>query len=169
MIAFQATITDYMAKNVARASKATSDILAFEVARTELEDDLNVLGNYINSVANGDPMTCNASGFPTYTTGHAPDPTPPAAPSDLRLRQGDLSGTCIVRYKPDRARSMNLVQTCTSDPNVEANWQDAGFFGGGKAVLSGIVPGTTLWVRVQTAGLKGVMGAWSDPAKIMVV
>jgi hypothetical protein len=48
MVAFQATITDYMAKNVARASKATADILAFAVARHELEDDLNVLGNYIN-------------------------------------------------------------------------------------------------------------------------
>lgn len=169
MVAFQATITDYMAKNVARASKATSDILAFAVARHELEDDLNVLGNYINSVANGDPMTCDASGFPTYTTGNAPDPTPPAAPTDLRLRQGDLSGSVIARWKADRARSMNQVYTCIGDPNVEANWKEAGLFGGGKAVLSGIVPGTTLWVRVRTAGIKGVMGAWSDPAKIMVV
>jgi hypothetical protein len=74
-----------------------------------------------------------------------------------------------VRYKPDRARSMNQIQTCTGDRNVEANWRDAGFFGGGKAVLSGIVPGTTLWVRVRTAGIKGFMGAWSAPAKIMVV
>jgi hypothetical protein len=36
-------------------------------------------------------------------------------------------------------------------------------------VISGITPGTVLWIRVRTAGLKGVMGAWSDPAKIMVV
>ncbi len=64
---------------------------------------------------------------------------------------------------------MNQVYTCIGDPNVEANWKEAGLFGGGKAVLSGIVPGTTLWVRVRTAGIKGVMGAWSDPAKIMVV
>jgi hypothetical protein len=35
--------------------------------------------------------------------------------------------------------------------------------------VSGIVPGTTVWVRVRTTGLKGVMGAWSDPAKIIVV
>jgi hypothetical protein len=26
-----------------------------------------------------------------------------------------------------------------------------------------------IWVRVRTVGLKGVMGAWSDPAKLMVV
>jgi hypothetical protein len=64
MVAFQATITDYDAKNLARASKATSDILAFEVARHGLEDDLNVLGNYINSVANGDPVLCDARRLP---------------------------------------------------------------------------------------------------------
>jgi hypothetical protein len=75
-----------MAKNVARGSKATADILAFAVARHELEDDLDILGNYGNSVANRDPVLSDASGFPTYTTGHAPDSTPPAAPTDLRLR-----------------------------------------------------------------------------------
>ena len=53
--------------------------------------------------------------------------------------------------------------------SVAANWQHAGMFSGGKATVSGIVPGTTVWVRVRTAGLKGVMGAWSDPAKIIVV
>ena len=34
-------------------------------------------------------------------------------------------------------------------------------------VLSFLV--SKLGMRVRTAGLKGVMGAWSDPAKIMVV
>jgi hypothetical protein len=61
------------------------------------------------------------------------------------------------------------VQKCLGDPNVEANWIHAGMFNGGKAILSGIAPGTSVWVRIRTAGLKGVMGAWSDPAKLMVV
>ena len=87
---------------------------------------------------------------------------------DVRLRQGDLSGSFVARYKPARAASMNQVQTCTGNPNVEANWRDAGMFSGGKATISGITPGTVLWVRVRTVGLKGLMGAGSDPAKIMV-
>ncbi len=45
----------------------------------------------------------------------------------------------------------------------------AGLFSGGTALLTGFTPGTTVWVRVRTAGIKGVMGAWSDPAKIMVI
>ena len=63
---------------------------------------------------------------------------------------------------------MNEVQTTTGDPNAAAGWQHAGMFSGGKATVSGISPGITVWVRIRTAGLKGVMGAWSDPAKIMV-
>ena len=54
-------------------------------------------------------------------------------------------------------------------PHRRVNWQHAGMFSSGKATVSGIAPGTTVWVRVRTAGLKGVMGEWSDPAKIIVV
>jgi hypothetical protein len=39
----------------------------------------------------------------------------------------------------------------------------------GKANLGGFTPGTVIWVRVRTVGLKGVMGAWSGPAKLIVV
>jgi hypothetical protein len=61
---------------------------------------------------------------------------------------------------------MNQVQSCIGDPNVEANWKDAGMFSGGKATISGIAPGATVRVRVRTAGPKS---AWSDPAKIIVI
>jgi hypothetical protein len=47
--------------------------------------------------------------------------------------------------------------------------KQAGMFSGGKALLGGITPGTVVWVRIRTAGIKGVMGAWSDPARLMVV
>ena len=79
-----------------------------------------------------------------------------------------MSGSLIARYKPSRPKRMNVIQTCLADPNVEPNWKMAGMFSGGKATLSGFTPGTNVWVRVCTAGLKGVMGAWSDPAKLMV-
>ena len=38
-----------------------------------------------------------------------------------------------------------------------------------ERVLTGLTPGLLLWVRVRTVGLKGVMGAWSDPAQIRVL
>ncbi len=148
---------------------ATADALAFAVSRAELEEHLSDVGGYVNIVANGDAVIVDKSGVPSYETARVIDTSAPAAPTDVRLRQGDLSGSAVARYKPQRPRSVNQVQTCIGDPNVEANWNDAGIFTGGKATISGITPGTVLWFRVRTVGLKGVLGAWSDPAKIMVV
>ena len=86
-----------------------------------------------------------------------------------RLRAGDLSGEIVARYRLARENSMNEVQKCTGDPAVEANWQHAGMFRGGKATIGSLTPGALVWIRVRTCGLKGVMGAWSDPAQIRVV
>ena len=32
-----------------------------------------------------------------------------------------------------------------------------------------VTPGALVWIRVRTCGLKGVMGAWRDPAQVRVV
>ena len=61
------------------------------------------------------------------------------------------------------------VQANTGDPNNEADWQTKGIFKGGRAELDGFTPGTLVWVRVRSVGLKGVMGVWSDPAQIRVM
>jgi hypothetical protein len=170
MAAFQGVIDPFEAALQKKASKATADIIAFNVARNDLETALFKLGNYVNTTADGDPSIVVKSGFPSYeTTPRTADTTPPAAPQNLAVRQGDLSGTLVARYQPDRPRSINDVQTNTGDPNKESDWKPAGMFSGGKANLAGFTPGTVVWVRVRTVGLKGVMGAWSDPAKIMVV
>jgi len=169
MAALQALMDDFSTKLAAKASRATADLIAFNIARTELDGALSALGGYVNFVARGDPTIVGLSGFPSYSTARTPAPATPAAPADLRLLHGTLSGQFIARYRPDRSPSMNEVQTCTGDPNVEANWSHAGTFSGGKATVGGIAPGTTVWVRVRTCGNKGVMGAWSDPAKIVVV
>ena len=162
MAAFQGLITTFDQKLAAKASRATADTIAFNIARHNLEGALADLGGYVNAVAKGDATLVAASGFPSFDTTRT-------APGNVVLQPGDLSGSFVARYHPDRQRSMNEVQTCTGESTVAANWQHAGMFSGGKATVSGIVPGTTVWVRVRTAGLKGVMGEWSDPAKIIVV
>ena len=169
MATLQTQITAYDTKLIARASNAKTDIIAFNEARDTLEETLGVLGNYVNGIAKGDSVLVDKSGFPSYTTARTPDLSPPAAPTDLRLRQGDLSGSIVARYKPDRPSSTNEVQVSTGDPNNEASWATKGIFQGGRAELDGFTPGGLLWVRVRTVGLKGVMGAWSDPAQIRVL
>ena len=169
MAALQTLITTYDAKLVARASNASADVLALNTAREELDEALRVLGHYVNGVAKGDATIVNQSGFPAYTTARTPDTTPPAAQQNLKLTQGELPGSLVARYKPDRKNSTNEVQTNTGDPNTESAWQTKGIFQGGKAELTGYTPGSLVWVRVRTVGLKGVMGTWSDPAQIRVI
>ncbi len=74
----------------------------------------------------------------------------------------------MARYRPARTPSMNEVQTCIGDPTVESNWKSYGMFNGGKAVLDGFTPATTLYLRVRTSGLRGIVGDWSDAVKIIV-
>jgi hypothetical protein len=169
MAELQALVTDYDAKLVARASNATTDVLALNECREALEEMLGVLGNYVNGEAKGDAMVVEKSGFPSYETSRTADTSPPAAPTNLRLKQGDLSGSLVARYKPERSASTNEVQITTGDPNDEASWQTKGIYRGGRAEMDGFTPGTVVWVRVRSVGLKGVMGAWSDPAQIRVL
>lgn len=169
MAALLTLITTYDEKLVARTSRATADVIAFNEAREELESQLGVLGGYVNTVAKGDPVIVEKSGFPFYTTGVTPDTSPPEAPTDLKLRHGDVSGTVVARYKPRREPSTNEVQINSGDPNDEASWHTKGIFQRGRAELTGLTPGMVVWVRVRTVGLKGIMGAWSDPAQIRVV
>lgn len=169
MAAFQTQVASYDAKLIARASGAKSDTVAFNAARALLETTLGALGNYVNAIALGDATAVDHSGFPSYTTGGSPDLSAPAAPADLRLRHGDVSGSLVARYKPARPVSTNEVQTTNADPNGEANWHPAGMFQGGRADLDGFTPGAVVWVRVRTVGLKGVMGDWCDPAHLRVM
>ena len=168
MAALQGLITTYSQKLVARASRASADVLAFNLARHDLEVALGELGGYVNLVARGDAMLVTESGFPSYGGTSAPLSAIPAAPTDLRLRNGDLPGCIVARCKPDRANSMNVAQTNSGDPNSEAGWKPAMTFSGGKVIISGLTVGSIVWVRITTVGAGGVIGAWSDPAKIVV-
>ncbi len=169
MTAFQTLITAHTQAQAAKASRAKADFIAANAARDTLEVAMGELGTYVNTVAKGDPAVVVLSGCPSYETTHAADPSPPAAPANVRVVHGDVDGSVRIRYKPDRPSSTNEVQTNAGDPNNEAGWHHAGIFQGGKAVLTGLTPGTCVWIRVRTTGLKGVMGAWSDPAEIRVV
>lgn len=169
MADLQTLVTGYTEALADRGSNATEDVIAAREARAALEEALATLGHYVNGKAKGDAMMVEQSGFPSYTTGVVADTAPPAAPTDLRLRQGALSGSLVARYKPHRRPSTNEVQVNTGDPNLESAWQTRGMFQSGRAELDGFTPGTVVWVRVRTVGLKGVMGSWSDPAQIRVL
>ena len=169
MATLQTKIATYNTTLAAKGNRGKTDMMAFAAARSALEEALHELGMYVNLKAKGDPDIVAKSGFPSYDSARTPDPTPPAAPTNLRLKKGSLSGSIALQCVPDRTSSTNQAQYTTGDPNVESNWQDKGFFTGQKGEFSGFTPGTCVWIRVRTMGLKGIWGDWSDPAEIMVV
>ena len=168
MPALAALLTGYHTKLAARASRDAGAVIAFNTARNDLEAALGRLGNYVNDKAQGDAAIVEESGFPSYNTARPALAGPPAAPTNLRVRQGDMSGSFLARYQSQRQPSTNEVQVNTGNPNTEADWLTKGIFKGQSAEITGLTPGTRVWVRVRTVGLKGVMGDWSDAAEIMV-
>ena len=164
-----AHIDDYDAKLAAKADRSKNATVLFNAARALLEDDLSKLGNHVNNVANGDPVIVAESGFPSYDTDRPANEDPPPAPENLVLKHGKVSGSIIGRYKPGRARSMNEVQINLTDPPSAEGWLDYKTISGGRVEITGLPPGSVVWVRVRTLGLKGVVGDWSDPAMIRVL
>ena len=168
MAALQALVTDYAAKLSAKASRASADVVAFKASRASLETALGRLGSYVNDLAQGDAIIVEKSGFPSYSTASPSLSGPPAAPTNLRLSKGGVSGSILARYKPQLQQSTNEVQINTGSPDTPGDWRTAGIFKGQSAEITGLTPGARLWVRVRTVGLKGVMGDWSDPAETIV-
>ena len=168
MPALATLLATYSQKLAARASNASADVLAFNLARHDLEVALHDLGTYVNLTAKGDALIVEQSGFPSYGSAQPGPAGPPAAPQNLKLRNGDLSTTIVARCKPDRPNSFNVAQINPGDPNNEAGWKTAMQFPGGKVTIGGLPVGSTQWVRIATVGPGGVLGAWSDPAKIVV-
>ncbi len=162
-------VEDYAQKIMDRQTGASADVLALKQARTALEWALRGLGTYVNTVARGQALIVEKSGFPSFATARTRDFSPPAAPTNLRLRHLTLPGSVLARYVPPRRRGANEVQVTTGDPNDESAWQTHGFYPGGIAELTGQTPGVVIWVRVRAVGLRGVMGSWSDPAQIRVL
>lgn len=136
-------------------------------ARTALEDALFQLGSFVNVKANGSQATVDLSGFPSYTTERVQSQGGVTfIPLNVRWEDGNVSGQAVLRWKGDGTHSNYEVQTCTGDPNVEANWTYRGSFSGGKAQLDGFTPGAIIWGRVRKIGTAYQVGAWSDPAQI---
>lgn len=148
-----AQCVDYEKKLAARADRGLPNTLAFNVARLALEVMLKVQGNYVNITAKGDPVIVELSGYPSYVRRYSANYAPPPAPVNMRVNQGPVSGSFLLRFKAGRRPSMNEVAVNTTDPTNEADWRSYGSFSGGRVELSGFTPGELVWVRARTMGL----------------
>jgi hypothetical protein len=164
-----AMVETYRTRLSAKTSRATADFVAFDQARETLQAALRGLGNYVNSVARGDVVIVEKSGFPFYSTAKSAGDSAPSAPTDVRLRHGILSGQVALRCKIERPKPVTEVQKCFDDPNVAANWEHAAMSSGRRALVSDLPPGALVWLRIRVFGNRGLASDWSDPAQIRVI
>lgn len=166
---FQAQISDFTAKLLARAGNATVDVVAARDARAAMLDTLRQLGNYVNSKARGSLEVLILSGFPYYDTRRArgSEPfAPPEPPHGLVLRHGAVSGMILLRFKAELPTAANIVQVSLEGPQDEAVWQGRGTHYSRRLTLSGFPPGVLVYVRVRTIGRGGSLSDWSQVAQI---
>ncbi len=93
--------------------------------RNALTKDVRALltktGNYVRATANGDATILASSGFEMaklpVTVGL------PAAPLNLKVVPGPLSGQTDVRWKRSHGALSYKLERCEKDPELEASWK----------------------------------------------
>jgi len=79
----------------------------------------------------------------------------------------DHAGALDWMCKPVKGASAYIMQTCTGDPLVEANWHYADTATKSSGTLEGLASGK-VFVRVCARGADAKNGAWSDLAEEVV-
>ena len=85
----------------------------------------------------------------------------------LKTTTSDAVGAADWMRTPVKGASAYIVQTCTSDPGVAANWHYADTAVKSSGTLSGLASGK-VWVRLCARGADAKNGPWSDPAEEVV-
>jgi hypothetical protein len=165
--------TDLQSFSNAYSATLTGDrsrIAVRDAARDTLTSHLQQLAYYLQMTANGDDALLASTGFDLRTpVPHTVITVPPPAPSNLRLKRGEVSGMLLVQVQKQTQATAYDVQTTSADPTVEANWGDAGIFMNCSRIeVPGLTPLKTYSVRVRAINAAGP-GAWTLPVSLVVL
>jgi hypothetical protein len=143
---------------------------ATRVARLPLEDGVRKEAGYVEDVANaangglGDVSLVYLAEFEPHK-----EPQPAGIlgpPANLRVKQGQLSGTLDCRAQGDpNAGSYEWRYTVSTAPNT---YISGGITTSPRITLKALTPGTTISVQVRAIGAAGPSD-WSDVAVLMVI
>ncbi len=114
---------------------------------------LNQLAGYVSSVAEGNALAILSSGFDVKRV-----PTPAGelrAPADLKAAISSFAGRVDLRWKPARHAVAYQIHLNGKDPADEAGWQLAGISTKAVFKVTGLLPATMTWFRVNAIGTSG--------------
>ena len=148
------------------------ELKALRTTRDQLVDAAMTLYASLGSVVQtkarnaGDPAIVPGAGYDLAGAGTPVSPNV-ARITGLTLTQGDHDGTVDAGWHRDKKSHGYVLQVCTADPSVEANWKVFAHPAVSSSTLTGLTSGQKIWVRVCGSDRNG-NGPWSDPATIVV-
>lgn len=165
--------TSFLTYQVAYDASAGGDaakIVARTAARMALTLILKKIAPYLELVAAGNLTMLEATGYDLRRditrSKHLAEPS---APARFSVKRGVVSGSLLLKCSKQPGAGSYIVQTCISDPTVEANWADAKISTlCSRIELLGLIPGKIYHLRLCALGTNG-RGAWTAPTSIMVV
>jgi hypothetical protein len=139
-------------------------------ARDVLTGMLKGLAPYLELVAAGNVSKLQTTGYDLRHDIVQPtndDPLP--APTGFNFARGDVSGTMAAWADSLTGAGSYILQICTGDPSVEANWTTkTTSLHCSNIITDGFVPGKIYYARLCGIGTNGP-GVWAVSPGVMAV
>ncbi len=139
------------------------ELVARRAAETTTLSLARQLGNYVESISNGDLEVLLSSGFEPV---RAPSPSVvPGTPTDPVLSHTGVSGELFFRFGGE-ANVRNFSIQYAEAPT--GPWTDHGLSSSSRVLLEHLTPGKTYWARACANGAAGTSD-WCTPASLMAI
>jgi hypothetical protein len=160
--------TDYHAKFEAAQSGDSVKISARIDARDALTTLFKKLAPYLELIADGNVTMLETTGYDLRHDIVQPvTPNPLPAPTGFNFVRGDVSGTMTAWADSLPGAGSYILQTCTGDPAVEANWKTkTTSLHCSNIITDSYTPGTIYYARLCGIGTNG-SGVWAVSPGVM--
>ena len=138
-----------------------SAVLAENAAAKVIFDDTTKLGSYVQFKSGGDAVVIGLAAMGVRATSGSVGPMPKV--QNVKTTTSDFAGKLDWMCSPVAGVKAYIIQICTGDPAIEANWSHADISSKSSGTLSGLTAGK-IWIRVSAKGAGDNLGAPSDPA-----
>jgi len=127
------------------------------------DDDMRILGRYVERIAGDDSAIVLSSGF------NLTKQPIPAQRAEFSVEAGKNSGSVILRRQAVPGAKSYIWQICINAlPETEDGWKIAEVTGKASVELNDLIPVTKYWFRVASVSSQGT-SAYNDPIMHVVV
>lgn len=167
-VQLSAAVAAHLKKYEAALNGDKSAIIARNDSRAALTVILQALAPILEDIADYDAEKLSKTGYDLRKERSPAISGTLPAPQNLKLSNGNDTGTIKVTVTKLAGAKSYDVWICTGDPNTPANWRQAIVAGRCRGIeVSGLVEATKYYVRVRGIGSMGP-GGWSNIESIIV-